>query len=787
MANEVEQFRQAFAEGKERVDALFERINSELDFVEKLAQLNPEKAEEWRALAGQAAAKVTEAAAGNCQADLEQAIAQAEVLLAPVGEVAKSYEVYCIGHAHIDMNWMWSWPETVAVANDSFSTVLKLMEEYPDFVFSQSQASTYRIIEEHNPAMLEQIKQRVKEGRWEITASHWVEGDKNIASAESLCRHLLYTREYMAKLFDLAPEDVPVDWAPDTFGHAHTMPTYLVRGGVKYVYLHRPGGEGPKRPRAFWWQGPDGSRVLVKNDMECGYNGAISPGSVQIMFNFCQETGLKFGLYVYGVGDHGGGPTRRDILRGYDMNTWPIYPTFKFATLKSFLERLEAEGGATLPTLDCELNFEFTGCYTTQTLVKKANRLAEARLQDAEFAATAAWGALGLEYRNCKFIEGWRDTLFSHFHDILPGSGVHDTRTYTHGLFQKTMAMTSQEETQSLRALAAAIDTSGFGKWELPASPSFRLRTSLGSGVGMGAQDGGLSQAEQSAGSGNRPFVLFNPTDVERDEVVVATVWDNAWSWRHHELRHMQFSVRTPGGELLPAQTIDTGSYWGHDFVKLAFPAKVGKWGYAVYSIEEHGAPGSEASLCQLGINHHCGYSMYERSPEGLENEFIRLEIDTETGGIKSLVEKASGATIISACKPALPLEYGVERPHGMTAWLVDHTGGWEAPELLMITRKLSGPYKASVDVRLRIHESEFTLTYEVRKGDPNLYLDLNGTWFERGTPATGVPVLRLALAARAVRGAGELRDPLRGYRSFDEIWRGSPSLALGPGRRQVG
>ena len=168
----------------------------------------------------------------------------AESLLAPLGAAAKSYTIYCAGHAHIDMNWMWSWPETVGVTIDSFTTVLRLMEEFPQFIFGQSQASVYRIVEEHRPDMLERIAARVREGRWEVTASHWVEGDKNIASGESLCRHLLYTRRYMQELFGLTPEDVQIDWSPDTFGHAHTVPSYLARGGVRYYYHHRPGVHG---------------------------------------------------------------------------------------------------------------------------------------------------------------------------------------------------------------------------------------------------------------------------------------------------------------------------------------------------------------------------------------------------------------------------------------------------------------------------------------------------------------------------------------------------------------
>ena len=162
--------------------------------------------------------------------------------------MAKTYTVHNVGHAHIDMNWMWPWPETVAVTNDTFTTVLRLMDEFPDFRFTQSQASVYEIARRYNPALFERIKARVAEGRWEVAASQWVEGDKNLASGEAIARHLLYTRRFMEEQLGLKPEDVPIDFEPDTFGHAHTIPTLVSRGGVTPL-LHVPGRPGREAAR----------------------------------------------------------------------------------------------------------------------------------------------------------------------------------------------------------------------------------------------------------------------------------------------------------------------------------------------------------------------------------------------------------------------------------------------------------------------------------------------------------------------------------------------------------
>jgi alpha-mannosidase len=765
------------ANASARLQHQVERIEAEFYWAEQLCGLHPAQAAAWKPLLTAARAKVANGLAASRLEELGAAVAAAESILAPIGAIAKSYTIHCVGHAHIDMNWMWSWPETVSVTNDTFTTVLRLMDEFREFKFSQSQASTYAIVERHNPELLRRIARRVKEGRWEVTASHWVEADKNMAGGESLCRHLLYTRRYLQELFGLAPEDVPIDWSPDTFGHAATVPTYLAQGGIKYLYLHRPGVHTADKPGAFWWEGPDGARVLVRNDMTLGYNQQIGPALIEHLVAFVKLTGGRNWMSVYGIGDHGGGPTRRDIVRALDMDTWPIFPNVKFSTAVAFYRQLEREG-AGLPVLRGELNSEFTGCYTTQTLIKKCNRFAENRLLDVEAACVFARLAAGSAYPHRALTACWRDTLFSHFHDILPGSGVHDTRTYTHGLYQKTMAATSMLELQALRRLAAAIDTSRAGAAESPAAPPSRLASSLGAGVGYRAADGRLTHADQSAGHGPRPFVVFNPTAIDRAETIEATIWDNAPAGAA-PLKSRTFAVRLPDGSQRAVQVVNSGNFWAHDYVTVAFPARVPGLGYSQYSVHEV-APGSDLGPVRagwewqvvksdkvakeaarhIGWKHHCWYSPPERSPEGLENELLRVELDTASGGIKSLIDKRSGLELIAPAGRAPALEYAVERPHGMTAWSIEHTGAVEYPAVTAMRRALEGPYRAALDVDLRIRESSFTLTYEVRAGDPRLYLRIAGTWFQRGTKEEGVPVLALALPLALAEARGRYEIP---------------------------
>ncbi len=736
------------------------RFAAQAAFARELAASDPAREEEWLELVDKASSVVEAAAERGDAARVRDAVREAERLMAPIGEAAKACTVYCVGHAHIDMNWMWSWPETVSVTIDTLTTVLRLMEEFPQLTFSQSQASVYAILERYRPDLLEQVQRRVREGRWEVTASHWVETDKNMVSGESLCRHLLYTRRYMQRLFGLAPEDVPIDWSPDTFGHAATVPTYLAQGGVRYLYLHRPGVHGrPDVPGAFWWAAADGSRVLVRNDRALGYNGVIGPQVVShSLVPFRREAGLQFTMFVYGVGDHGGGPTRRDLAVLLDMAEWPVFPKLVFATAKQFFERLEAEG-ARLPVLEGELNFEFTGCYTTQTLIKKSNRFAEKRLADAEAACLLGERVAGVPYPADGLEQAWRDALFSHFHDILPGSGVRDTRTYAHGLYQQVVAFTASAGTRALRAIAGLVDTSDTqgAETDLPAALA---PTAPGSGAGHGSADGGLSSYAADAGTGVHPLVIFNTTEAEREEIVEAAVWDPGWGWESPD--SVELDAEGPDGSLARAQVLERGTYWGHRFQRVAFPATVPGLGYSRWFLREKPVPAlaaqtepeprsdlaqaaaTQSTARQLGFVHPCRYAVYERGVEGLENEHLSLEVDPNGGGIRRLAHVPSGVVLVEGA--ASILQYAVERARPMSAWEIEHTGAAAAPVVTKIERLAAGPYVASLAVSMRVAASELRLVYELRAGDPRLHLRLQAVWLERGSRDAGTPVLRLAL-----------------------------------------
>ncbi len=747
----LQRLREALTETVTVRSAVADRFAAELAFADGLCELHPKSAAGWRKLLDRAANSVLEVLTAGRLDALPDAVESAEALLAPLAAVAKQYTIHCVGHAHIDMNWMWSWPETVAVTNDTFRTVLKLMEEFPDFCFTQSQASVYDIIRRYHPELLAEIRTRVEEGRWEVAAAHWVEGDKNLASGESLARHVLYTRAFLAEHLGLSPEDCPLDWSPDTFGHARTIPSIDARGGVKYYYLCR-GGSFDKPP-LFWWQGPDGARVLVYRETTW-YNDSIGPHNADALLKFAKQTGLQDWMNVYGVGDHGGGPTRRDLRRAIEMNAWPLYPNFRFATAKAYLDTVAAGAGERLPVLDRELNFEFTGCYTSQSEIKKANRHGENRCLEAETVCALAHRATGRTYRTRELRDAWVNTLFGHFHDILPGSGVRDTRHYQMALFQEATARTGVETTESLRALSARVDTS-FAADASPLPIPSQEPFAMGAGVGKGSEGGGLYVTGFTA-RGPRPVMVCNPTAHARSEVVTATLWDLGPA---EEMRRKPFRARTPDGRTFAAQVVDAGFYWGHHFVTVAFPASMGPLAYACYAVEPGSAEPAGPTVQHLQRVYYSGGAPQLQCGYGLENEHVRVGFDTLTGGVTSLVDKATGVDLADPARPMALLEYALERHHGMTAWVIGDHAEIRPLTLSSFAMGLQGPYLATLKGQAVVGDSTVDVTYGLSAVSPELTVTIEANWVERGSPQRGVPSLRFVvpLALRDARGRYEI------------------------------
>ncbi|GBF72506.1 alpha-mannosidase [Paenibacillus sp. 598K] len=646
-------------------------------------------------------------------------VLETEAQLQELAEQAKSYEVLCVAHAHIDMNWMWSWDETVAVTLDTFRTMLNLMDEYPTFTFSQSQASIYRIVEQFAPAMLAEIKQRVKEGRWEVTASHWVEADKNMPSGESLSRHMLYAKRYLAELFELDIDSLNIDFEPDTFGHSLNVPEILANGGVKFFYHCR----GNEAPIFYHWEAPSGQSVLVYRE-PTWYNDNIQSSLGTYVPDICRQTGLNTYLKVYGVGDHGGGPTRRDLERLIDMNDWPIYPRLRFGTYREFFALAEKVADR-FPVVRGEQNFVFTGCYTSQSRIKTANRMGEAALNEAEAFNAVASVEANAVYPGEAYEEAWRNVLFNQFHDILPGSGVIETREHALGLFQQTMAIANTNRKLAMEQLAAGIDTSAL------TGDGDRLTVSEGAGAGYGSRTFQITQVER--GRGNTRIVhLFNPSVHAREEVVEIVLWD--WKSPIKEL-----AVRDSAGQPAPYQVIDQGYnvYWGHDYIRILAFAKAPACGYATYTISEGDATVGPYQATEPRIDLEDTYV--------LENERLQVVFDTRNGTVRSLLNKETGEQLIDPAKPAGMFRLIQEDPErAMTSWRVGRYMEVESlhDRAVKIKKGVWGPLRQTVHLEFRFGQSLLRAYISLDHGSPFLRYDLECDWHEIGRPGDSVPQL---------------------------------------------
>ena len=703
--------------------ALIHRFRQEVDFAHKFADLFPDKKDEWQKIVLKAAELVRDKLSAPRAIDLKAVVNDAEKIMGPIGKAAKKYTIHCCGHAHIDMNWMWPWQETVSVSIDTFRTVDRLMDEFPEFKFSQSQASTYIAMEEFAPEIFKAIKKRIKEGRWDPTASMWVEGDKNMASGEILCRHMLYTRRYFKEKFGLPYDAIKIDWECDTFGHCRTLPGILNRGGVTRYYFHRTGPE----KWLYWWKAPDGSKVLGFRD-KLGYNGQIVPEISHWFVDYVRETGLNDWMFMYGVGDHGGGPTRQDLMRAADLNSWPIYPNVKLSTTDAYYSAVEKS--PKIPVVDQELNYTFEGCYTSQSNIKRANRVSENVLPEIEAIALAA-GQAGFTYPMDDIRRGWRMAMFNQFHDILPGSGAHATYEYAQGLFQEIQAIALAVRTRGLRQLASKVNTSKASGIKLPKGS---LGQTLGDSAGAGAGDpgipGGVSAYQLGAVSAE-PFLIFNPLGFPRSETVYAKVWNEEMPAGH-------ISVRDDAGNKTAGQVVGTGDFWGHKFTTVAFPAKdVPATGYRVYTIGRSAAP-----------VHAEGVKIV--SPGVMENELVRIVIDQPSGAIKHLIDKKSGYDLVPEGQLFGVLEFVHEVSRGMTSWCIGKINRVDALSQdgdFHVGQQ--GPHRASVRTSRKVGNSTVSVEIGLNAGSPMVDFTVSTHWIEIGTPEAGIPMLRIAFPTR--------------------------------------
>jgi alpha-mannosidase len=595
-------------------------------------------------------------AQGKFDASLKAAGAKLEALKPLLQQVT----YHLTGNSHIDAAWLWPWTESVDVVKRTFGTALQLMYEYPDYTFTQSAAAYNEWIADKYPEMNAEIARRIKEGRWEIVGGMWVEPDLNMPDGESLVRQLLVGKRWYKQAYGV---DVRIGWNPDSFGYTWQLPQIYKKSGVDYFITQKmTWNDTNQLPfKLFWWESPDGSKVLAYFPHDYG-NEDLSPVRLGSDLTAARQraTGMTEMMDLYGVGDHGGGPTRAVLDEGLHWTgTGHVTPKYEFGTAQSYFSSIEKQvapespvwnyasiakgytppppvaGKVNIPTWKSELYFEYhRGVMTTQANHKRNMREAEVEVLDAEKWASLAW-LDGREYPGKELTEDWKKVLFNQFHDLAAGSGIGVIYKDAQKDYDVVRWSTNEIGANALEAVVNKIGTSSFSKKPV-----------------------------------ERSLVIFNPLGWARSGKVIAhisgyadgegfTLDDPSTGWHAISFR------------LLHAGDFNrrTGRYDDETYVISV--SDVPALGYKTLRI----TPGCHEKACNT-FEDRTILNDDDSKPNNhslwLDNDKIHIKVDDTNGCITSIVDKKSGTESIAPGACGNQFQFFKDTPKEYDAWNVD-------------------------------------------------------------------------------------------------------------------
>jgi alpha-mannosidase len=622
------------------------------------------------------------------QGSFDASLRQAQLKLEILKPWLEKFTVHAVGNSHIDMAWLWPWTETVEVVRNTFRSALDLMREYPDFKFTMSSAQAYAWMEEKYPDLFKEIQQRVKEGRWEIVGGMWVEPDLNMPGGESLVRQILLGKRYFQQKFGA---EVKIGWNPDSFGYSWQLPQIYKKSGMDFFVTQKIyWNDTTKFPyKLFWWEAPDGSRLLAyiphdyANDTNPVKMATDLAAYAPAMYSSDPPGGREM-MHLFGVGDHGGGPTRLMLdAAARWMSPQGLYPKLQFGTAGEFFENLQkSRANLNLPTWRDELYFEYhRGVLTTQAETKRRIREAEELLLNAEkFSALST--LYGSSYRAEEFDDAWKRLLFDDFHDIFPGSGI---------------AVNYVDARRNLEDVSR---------------------------VGRGILDGSLSEIGgriNTTGPGVA-VAVFNSMSWPRNEVVEADVQLPAAA--------AAVEVVDAAGKPVASQllAIDAATHR----VRLLLKASVPGLGYRTYYV--HGA-----------AKRATGQSELKASDAGLENDLVRLKLDPQTGCMTSLFDKRSNTEALAASETDTGgptqsvcgnlLQAFRDKPKQWDAWNIDadfEKEHWDLDHADEVKLVENGPLRAILRVKNHFQNSTFVRDITMTAGSPRVDVNMTADWHEK-------------------------------------------------------
>ena len=588
------------------------------------------------------------------QTKFDTSLKAAHVRLEALKPLLQQATLHLTGNSHIDAAWLWPWTETVDVVKRTFGTALQLMYEYPEYTYTQSAAAYNEWIADKYPEMNAEIAQRIKEGRWEIVGGMWVEPDLNMPDGESLVRQILVGKRWFKQNYGV---DTRIGWNPDSFGYTWQLPQIYKKSGIDYFVTQKMAWcDTNQLPfKFFWWESPDGSKVLTY------FPHAYANDNLNLVrlardFTIAQKqaTGLPGIMDLYGIGDHGGGPTRAILDEGFHWEQpGHVTPKIEFGTAQSYFSLLEYQiapdspewnyqsiakgytpppavpGKVNIPTWKSELYFEYhRGVMTTQANHKRNMREAEVEVLNAEKWASLAW-LDGREYPRKELTEDWKKVLFNQFHDTAAGSGIGRIYMDAQKDYDVVRWSTNEIDAKSLEVLSEQIDTNA-GQMG-PESQSVVVFNPLG-----WERNGQVKVKIQSALSGMPEVVALQE---HNGNIVVADVLAFDPKSRIADIEFKAKGIPAFGYKVLKVQAAESkfGAGRGHG---EDFPSTSGnKPTEGSYSISDSG---------------------------------LRVEVDVNTGCIVRLQDQKTGTSILKPGNCGNQLQFFKDTPKEYDAWNVD-------------------------------------------------------------------------------------------------------------------
>ncbi|MBN1642469.1 MAG: alpha-mannosidase [Anaerolineae bacterium] len=588
--------------------------------------------------------------------------------------------VHMIGNAHIDPVWLWCVDEGREEVLSTYRSAIDRMRETASFVFTSGGAATYRWVAEDDPDLLAAIRQRVAEGRWSLVNGWWVQPDCNIPCGESFARHGLYGQRALEALFG---RRAVTGYNVDSFGHTGSLPQILFESGLcNYVFFRpAPGIEKDLPGTLFWWESDDGTRVLASRPP---LHYPSEPGALVERIDLAAAQAppaVGHVMCFYGVGNHGGGPTRANIASILGAMERVEGPEVRFGSPDRFFEAVRASGAA-LPVLHDELQHHARGCYTAVSRCKWYNRKCETALLTAEKFAALAHRFLGVAYPHASLTHAWENVLFNQFHDILAGTSLHEAYEDAYESYKESLGIADLALETALSAMAAQIDTRG--------------------------------------APGSRPLLVFNPLPwAQRVPVETAVPVTASWhdDWRG-TFRPGAIELLDDRGQAVPCQVTALEHSGGQYLIRFCFLADLPALGYRCYALTiPDDAPVWDPSPPAQGA--------------AIENAYLRLTLDPDTGWVTSLYDLERGLELMGGPggvprvidDPSDTWSHDVER-------FDDVIGAFEAAGRVVVVER--GPVRQTVRADCTWGDSRVVLEYSLYAGERQVRVTVSVDWREQ-------------------------------------------------------